>query len=110
MRDYTEGELQVIALATKSLESAVYGKWFRNLDRLLSQQLYDIHASATGWNTPLNTNCGTCMLDLLTSIGRKYFAQLEAHKAKVELKDVPQVEAQEHVKVTAKRKRQCQKK
>lgn len=100
MRDYTQEEMTFLATLEKHFESAVYGHWYRNLDRRDGEKMYAIHVDATGWNARLNTTCGACMLELTTEVGRKYYEQKARKAVKVAKVDMPKAKAEKRVRVT----------
>ena len=104
MRDYTPEEMDFLKQHEKHFECAIVGHWYRNLDRKVSEQIYNIHRDATGWNTRYNPNCGGCMLELLTAVGTQYYKQRDAQRAKVEVKEVPTAKAEKRIKVQTKKK------
>lgn len=104
MRDYTSEEMQFLATLEKHFESAVYGHWYRNIDRRDGERMHEIHKNATGWNARLNTTCGACMLELTTAVGEKYYAQKTRKVAKVEKVDMPKAKAEKRVKVQTRKR------
>lgn len=104
MRKYTKEEMAILAQAERTLECAVYGQYYRNLDKGLAEQLWQIHHDAYEWNGRLNTNCAGCMLELVTAVGVRYFEQKKETPAKVETKDVPEAKAEKRVKVQTKKR------
>lgn len=103
MRDYTQEEMEVLARLERNFEKACIGNWLLMPDRELISQAYDIHSKAKGWNTRLNTRCGSCLMELLQSIGSRYFEQKNRPSHKVEETPV-KAEAKNRQKVTGKKK------
>lgn len=57
------------------MRTAVFSRWTRGLLRTELEEIHAVFCSATGQNRRLNTNCASCILELLTDTGRLYFAQ-----------------------------------
>ena len=81
--------------------TAVRSQWARALQSDHYNAIYDLWKSVSGTDVPRNANCASCILTLLTDVGRAYFAQKEAEE-RVQLSKA-KTTAQRSVKVRAKK-------
>lgn len=75
----TEEQIKTLSAYEQHFETAVNGNWSRYPGAVALQQIHRIMEDVTGTKRPLNTNCQSCVLNLLKDCGILYF---EAKKAR----------------------------
>ena len=75
----TEDQIKTLSAYEQYFETAVNGNWARYPGAVALQQIHRIMEDVTGTKRPLNTNCQSCVLNLLKDCGILYF---EAKKAR----------------------------
>lgn len=78
MAKFTKQQLEALSEFEDRFHTAVHLDYYRNLGSRTFDKINAIYLEAGG--TPLNTNwsCGHCALNFLRTVGKKYFADLEA--------------------------------
>ena len=75
----TEDQIKTLSAYEQYFETSVNGNWARYPGVFALQQIHRIMEDVTGTKRPLNTNCQSCVLNLLKDCGILYF---EAKKAR----------------------------
>ncbi len=84
MRQFNHEELEALKTWEKHFETAVKFDYHRNLEPRYLMQIKTIYDLATGGDYKFTSTCGHCVLKFLKTVGKKYFEDLEAYKAKAE--------------------------
>lgn len=74
----TEDQIKTLSAYEQYFETAVYGNWSRYPGVVVLQQIHRIMEDVTGTKRPLNTNCQSCVLNLLKDCGILYFETKKA--------------------------------
>ena len=75
---FTEEQMTFLAEFEDRMTTAVRSQWCRGLQSYQYEQIYALWREVSGTNIERNPNCASCVLTLLTDVGRAYFAQKEA--------------------------------
>ena len=75
---FTKVQMEQLAPYETHFETAVFADWSRYPGKKALKTLADIYVSATGKVVNLDESCGTCVLRLLKSCGKLYFADKSA--------------------------------
>ena len=78
MKQFTKGQMAVLATYEENLRTAVTGGYVRAMRRTDVAILNDIHNNYTGGSRRFSANCQACVLELCLDLGRLYFAQRDA--------------------------------
>ena len=74
----TEEQIKTLSAYEQHFETAVNGNWSRYPGVVALQQIHRIMEDVTGTKRPLNTNCQSCVLNLLKDCGILYFESKKA--------------------------------
>ena len=74
----TEDQIKTLSAYEQYFETAVNGNWSRYPGVVALQQIHRIMEDVTGTKRPLNTNCQSCVLNLLKDCGILYFESKKA--------------------------------
>lgn len=77
----TQKQMAYLSKFESNMQTAVRSNWTSPLSASDLQGVADIFNEVTGQNRRANANCASCILELLTDVGRIYFAQKEAAQA-----------------------------
>ena len=80
MKHFTKGQMAVLATYEDKMDVAIKGHYARAMKSIDVAILQDVHNNYTGGNRTFNSNCQACVLELLTDLGRIYFAQRDEEK------------------------------
>ena len=111
---YTDEQFQALAAYEERFRIAIEQRYARNPGREALRVIHAHYCAATGANSPLYTNCASCIMGLLTNAGRLYFAdkaEREKPKKAVSLstEDAPKVKAKVATKKSNKAPRKAAK-
>lgn len=96
----TEEQFNALAPYQKHFETAVRSQWARLTGTSALDMIHEIYCQVSGTNYRLNKGCSTCILNLLTDMGRIFLADLEERsKAKVEVSNEEKEVVKTEVKV-----------
>lgn len=76
--EITKKQMAYLSKFESNMQTAVRSNWTSSLSASDLQGVADIFNEVTGQNRRANANCASCILELLTDMGRIYFAQKEA--------------------------------
>lgn len=95
----TQEQFDALAPYEKHFDTAVNHRWTRFPGGAALDLIHDTLKQVTGLNLPLNKCCSHCILELMTEMGRVYFADKEErNRRKVETKDVDIIPAKVVIK------------
>lgn len=84
---FTKEQMEVLSQWEGNFKTAIEAKWSRGIGTTGYTTIHRILTEATGRSHPFRPSCGSCMLSLLQTTGRLYFADKEemekAHKVEV---------------------------
>lgn len=80
MKQFTKGQMAVLATYEENLRTAVSGGYVRAMRSTDVAILNDIHNNYTGGFRRFSANCQACVLELCQDLGRLYFAQRAAQE------------------------------
>ena len=82
----TQEQMTYLSRFEGNMLTAVRSNWTSPLSASDLQMVADIYNKVTGQSRRANANCASCILELLTDIGRIYFAQKVASQAETKPK------------------------
>ena len=82
----TQEQMTYLSRFEGNMLTAVRSNWTSPLSASDLQMVADIYNKVTGQSRRANANCASCILELLTDMGRIYFAQKEASQAETKPK------------------------
>lgn len=82
----TQEQMTYLSRFEGNMLTAVRSNWTSPLSASDLQMVADIYNEVTGQSRRANANCASCILELLTDMGRIYFAQKEASQAETKPK------------------------
>lgn len=99
----TQEQFDALAPYERNFDTAINHGWTRFPGGAALDLLHDILLTSTGLNLPLNKSCSHCIMDIVTEVGRIYFADKEERNRRVV--DVAETETTNPVKAEVKTKR-----
>lgn len=82
--NYTEEQFWALEPYAEHFRTAVESRWARNPGRRALKTIGETYNAAAGLQERWDTNCGTCVLRLLTEAGRLWFEDEAAIRASIE--------------------------
>lgn len=79
--NYTDEQFEALAPYARHFRTAVESRWARNPGRAGLKLIGDTYNAATGCRERWDTNCGTCVLRLLTEAGTLWMDDERARAA-----------------------------
>ncbi len=79
--NYTDGQFAALAPFARHFRTAVESRWARNPGREGLRIIGETYNAATGSRERWDTNCGTCVLRLLTEAGALWLEDERARAA-----------------------------
>lgn len=84
MRQFTHEELEALKPYERHFKTSIELDYHRNLESRHLDKIKAVYDAASGTSYKLTSSCGHCVLTFLKTVGRKYFADLEAYNKKAE--------------------------
>lgn len=84
MRQFTHEELEALKPYERHFKTAIELDYHRNLESRYLDRIKAVYEAASGAPYKFTSSCGHCVLTFLKTVGKKYFADLEAYNKKAE--------------------------
>ena len=80
MRQFTSEELEALKPYERHFRTSIELDYHRNLESKYLTKIKTIYEAASGSEYKFTSSCGHCVLTFLKTVGKKYFADLEAYQ------------------------------